>query len=63
MSFKKTAVVSVPWLESRLGQPGLVVIDGRFSLSDPGLGENQYHQGHSPGAYYLHLNRGLSRSV
>lgn len=63
MSSAQTAVVAVHELASRLGQPGLVVIDCRFSLGDPGLGERQYQQGHIPGAYYLHLNRDLSGPV
>ncbi|AFY62394.1 sulfurtransferase [Synechococcus sp. PCC 6312] len=63
MTLEPTAVVSVQWLRLRLGQPGLVVIDCRFSLSDPGLGESHYQQGHIPGAYYLHLNRDLSGPV
>ncbi|MDS3861676.1 sulfurtransferase [Thermosynechococcaceae cyanobacterium BACA0444] len=63
MTLTTTAVVSRQWLGALLGQPGLVVIDCRFSLSDPGLGEQQYQQGHIPGAFYLHLNRDLSGPV
>ena len=41
-------------------QSDVVVIDARFALADPGLGERQYAQGHIPGAVYLHLDRDLS---
>jgi thiosulfate/3-mercaptopyruvate sulfurtransferase len=42
---------------------GLVVIDCRFSLADPGQGRKLYLQGHVPGAYYLHLDEDLSGPV
>ena len=41
----------------------VVVIDTRFSLSEPDLGRNQYLAGHIPGAYYLDLNQDLSSPV
>jgi thiosulfate/3-mercaptopyruvate sulfurtransferase len=37
-----------------------VIIDCRFSLADPSLGEKLYQQSHIAGAYYLHLDRDLS---
>jgi len=40
-----------------------VILDCRFSLADPSLGEKQYRQGHIPGAYYFSLNRHLSSPV
>ena len=39
------------------------MIDCRFSLPDPDLGQQQYDTGHIPDAYYLDLNRHLSSPV
>jgi thiosulfate/3-mercaptopyruvate sulfurtransferase len=39
---------------------GAVIIDCRFSLPDPGAGQEQYRLGHIPGAHYLDLARDLS---
>jgi thiosulfate/3-mercaptopyruvate sulfurtransferase len=36
------------------------IVDCRFSLSDSSLGQQQYQQGHIPGAVYLHLENDLS---
>jgi thiosulfate/3-mercaptopyruvate sulfurtransferase len=55
--------VSPQWLHAHLDDPGILVVDCRFSLSDPSLGQQQYRQAHIPGAYYLDLNRDLSGSV
>ncbi|NEQ55173.1 MAG: sulfurtransferase [Leptolyngbya sp. SIO3F4] len=55
-------VVSPQWLADHLDSD-LVIIDCRFSLPDPNLGERQYNQGHIPGAYYLDLDRHLSHYV
>lgn len=38
----------------------VVVIDCRFALADPALGESQYAAAHIAGAHYLHLDRDLS---
>jgi len=40
-----------------------VVIDCRFSLADTQLGEQQYLQGHIPGARYAHLDQHLSSPI
>jgi thiosulfate/3-mercaptopyruvate sulfurtransferase len=58
-----THVVSVDWLHQHLNHPQLVVIDCRFSLTDPLQGHQQYESGHIPGAYFLDLNRDLSGPV
>ncbi|MEO0351591.1 MAG: sulfurtransferase [Cyanobacteria bacterium P01_A01_bin.15] len=55
-------VVSPQWLADHLSS-GLVVIDCRFSLPEPELGQQQYNTGHIPGAYYLDLNKHLSSPV
>ncbi len=36
------------------------LVDCRFSLEDPGLGEREYLRGHLPGAVYAHLDWHLS---
>ncbi|MCP3952687.1 MAG: sulfurtransferase [Desulfobacterales bacterium] len=40
-----------------------LVIDCRFSLADTDLGEQQYRQGHIPGAFYAHLDKHLSGKI
>lgn len=55
-------IVSPQWLADHLDQ-GVIVIDCRFSLPDPTLGQRQYDTGHIPGAYYLDLDRHLSHHV
>jgi thiosulfate/3-mercaptopyruvate sulfurtransferase len=47
-------------LRGRLGEPGLVVVDCRFELGRPGLGEASYREGHLPGASFLDVDRDLS---
>tara|TARA_B100000579_G_scaffold383902_1_gene354005 strand:+ start:533 stop:1354 length:822 start_codon:yes stop_codon:yes gene_type:complete len=37
-----------------------ILIDARFSLSDPDLGRQHYEAGHIPGAFYLDLEKDLS---
>ncbi|MEO0868157.1 MAG: sulfurtransferase [Cyanobacteria bacterium J06642_11] len=60
-----THVVSPHWLAARISDDddSVVVIDCRFSLPEPNLGQQQYESGHIPGAYYLDLNRHLSSVV
>jgi thiosulfate/3-mercaptopyruvate sulfurtransferase len=57
-------VVSPQWLaENRQSTEAITLIDCRFSLADPLLGQQQYKEGHIPGAYYLDLNQDLSSPV
>ncbi|MGL5082941.1 MAG: sulfurtransferase [Microcoleaceae cyanobacterium] len=56
-------LVSPQWLATHLNHPSLVIVDCRFSLTNPELGQQQYQQGHLPGAFYLDLNRDLSSPV
>ncbi|MDJ0555384.1 MAG: sulfurtransferase [Microcoleaceae cyanobacterium MO_207.B10] len=56
-------LVSLQWLAENLHDSNLIIIDCRFSLTDPELGKKQYLQGHIPGAFYLDLNRDLSSPV
>lgn len=57
-----TYVVSPQWLTEHLTS-ALIIIDCRFYLPEPDLGQQQYDTGHIPGAYYLDLNRHLSSPV
>ena len=43
-----------------LQRDDLVVVDCRFSLVDPNIGESAYRQAHVPGAVYAHLDRDLA---
>jgi thiosulfate/3-mercaptopyruvate sulfurtransferase len=56
-------VVSPQWLSEHLDDPQIVIVDCRFSLADPELGQRQYQTSHILGAYYLDLNRDLSSPV
>ncbi len=57
------AVISPQWLVEHLNDTNLVVIDCRFALANPELGQQQYQQSHIPGAFYLDLNQDLSSPV
>jgi thiosulfate/3-mercaptopyruvate sulfurtransferase len=57
---KSTVTVSPQWLHEHRDRPEIVIVDCRFSLSDPQLGRQQYLTSHIPGAYYLDLNQDLS---
>ena len=56
-------VISPAVLAERMNDPSIVIVDCRFSLADPHFGEQQYLEGHIPGAHYLHLDRDLSGPV
>ena len=45
-------IVSVDWLREHVGDPGLVVLDARFSLDDEEWGQRAWLEGHIPGAAY-----------
>lgn len=53
-------LVSALWLKEHIRDSNLVVVDCRFSLDNPTLGQSQYEQGHIPGAVYFDLNQDLS---
>ena len=57
------SIVSSEWLAAHLDDPKVIIIDCRFSLADPELGQQQYKTNHIPGAFYLDLNRDLSSPV
>ena len=58
-----TPLVSSDWLVQHLTDPDLVVVDCRFALMQPEVGQQQYQAAHIPGARYLDLNQDLSSSV
>lgn len=53
-------LISPAELTPRLADPRWVVVDCRFDLANPSWGEDQYLDGHVPGARYAHLDRDLS---
>lgn len=53
-------LVQADVLSVALGRPDLVIVDCRFSLLDPNLGEQAWLGSHIPGAVYAHLERDLS---
>ncbi|MEC4813915.1 MAG: sulfurtransferase [Scytonema sp. PMC 1069.18] len=56
-------VVTSKWLFDHLDDPQVVVVDCRFSLTDPQMGRQQYQQSHIRNSYYLDLNQDLSSPV
>jgi len=55
-----TTLVAAETLAGALTSDHLVVLDARFSLADPTVGEAAYRAAHIPGARYAHLDRDLS---
>jgi thiosulfate/3-mercaptopyruvate sulfurtransferase len=55
--------VSPKWLVEHLNDAQVVIVDCRFSLADPQLGQKQYQTSHIPGSSYLDLNQDLSSPV
>lgn len=55
-----TTLVQPDILAMALERPDVVIVDCRFSLLDPSLGEQSWRQSHIPGAVYAHLERDLS---
>lgn len=53
-------LVEAGWLLSRLGEPGLAVVDCRWRLGEPDAGARLYADGHLPGAAFLDVERDLS---
>jgi thiosulfate/3-mercaptopyruvate sulfurtransferase len=53
-------VVDVEWLEAHLGEPGIVVVDCRYTLTDPQAGERGWLEGHIPGAAFLRVSGDLA---
>jgi thiosulfate/3-mercaptopyruvate sulfurtransferase len=53
-------LVEPAWLRERLGDRGLVVVDCRFRLGEPGAGERAWREAHVPGASVLDVDRDLA---
>jgi thiosulfate/3-mercaptopyruvate sulfurtransferase len=53
-------LVSAAWLRERLGDPGLVVVDCRYRLGEPGAGEELWREAHIPGAAFMDVDRDLA---
>ena len=54
------ALVSAHELAAWQARGGVLVVDCRFDLADPGKGERDYAAAHVPGAAYANLDRDLS---
>lgn len=60
METEWNTLVSTAELAAALGDPGLVVLDCRAALSDPGEGRRAWLSGHVPGALHADLEHDLS---
>jgi thiosulfate/3-mercaptopyruvate sulfurtransferase len=58
-----TTLVSTDDLARHLDDPHWVVIDCRFTLTDPEGGRLTYRNGHIPGARYAHLDEDLAAPI
>ena len=58
-----TTLVDVQTLAKHLDDPAWVVVDCRFTLSNPQAGRHAYEAGHIPRARYAHLEEDLSAPV
>jgi thiosulfate/3-mercaptopyruvate sulfurtransferase len=58
-------IVTATWLNTHLSQPhqNILIVDCRFALADPNLGQQQYQTAHIPGSHHFDLNRDLSSPV
>lgn len=56
-------LVSTAELASHLDDPGWLIADCRFTLSNPAEQEENYQHAHIPGAVYVNLDRDLSSKV
>jgi thiosulfate/3-mercaptopyruvate sulfurtransferase len=56
-------IVTAEWLNSQIPNQNIVIVDCRFALADPNLGQQQYQTAHIPGSHHLDLNRDLSSPV
>jgi thiosulfate/3-mercaptopyruvate sulfurtransferase len=66
MNDDRSPIVTASWLHSCLAERSdldIVIVDCRFALADPNLGQQQYHTAHIPGSHYLDLNRDLSSPI
>lgn len=55
-----TTLIDAQTLADNLNSPNWVLIDCRFELGAPDMGEVMYKKAHIPGAVYAHLDRHMS---
>jgi thiosulfate/3-mercaptopyruvate sulfurtransferase len=53
-------LVETAWLRAHLEDPGLVIVDCRYVLGQPGAGRPLWLEGHIPGAAFLDVDRDLA---
>ena len=58
-----TTLIDTGALARHLADPRWVIVDCRFTLTDPAAGRRAYDTGHIPGARYAHLNEDLSGPI
>jgi thiosulfate/3-mercaptopyruvate sulfurtransferase len=58
-----TTLITTTELTRHLDDPDWVILDCRFTLTDPPPGRGDYLRGHIPGAVYAHLDENLSGPV
>src|SRR5687768_1679581 len=59
---KQSPLIAADALAERLGREDWIVVDCRFTLTDPPSGRKAYERGHIPGARYAHLDDDLARA-
>lgn len=55
-----TPIVSTDWVLGHVLDPGVVLVDCRFTLGQPDAGRERYQAAHIPGAVHFDLERDLS---
>lgn len=58
-----TTLISTEELAPHLGDPDWALIDCRFKLDNPAVGQQLYAEAHIPGAIYAHLDHDLSSPI
>jgi thiosulfate/3-mercaptopyruvate sulfurtransferase len=56
-------LISTDEFAAHLGDPHWVIIDCRFTLSDPTVGRAAYQNAHIPGAFYAHLDEDMAAPI
>lgn len=56
-------LITAEQLHAQMAQPGLILLDCRFSLEDPAYGQHSFSAGHIPGAQFIDLEKDLSAPV
>src|SRR5699024_10161350 len=56
-------LIRMSYLNKKLHDKSLAIVDCRFNLAQPNEGREAYKQDHIKGAHYLHLDEALSSDV